>query len=102
MHINDVRKMVKKKKKKVKLWNDILTYKTLLLILSSAGGKKKFLLEGPDRVYKVSSWNVDISWPLSVKISAMDRRNIQHYCGFWFLEMFSIFTRMQKRLAKTS
>lgn len=38
MHRKDVRKMVKKKK--VKLRNDILTYKRLLLILSSAGGEK--------------------------------------------------------------
>lgn len=56
MHRKDVRKMVKKKKK---LRNYILTYKRL--ILSSAEKNKKFLLEGPDRVHRVSSWNVDIS-----------------------------------------
>lgn len=77
-------------KKKIKLRDYILTYKRLLLILCSAEKKKnkKFLLEGPDGVHRVSSWNVDISWPPSVKISAMDHRNTQHYCGFWFFLMF--------------
>ena len=58
MHRKDVRKKVKKK---IKLGDYILTYKRLLLILCSAEKKKKFLLEGPDRVHRVSSWNVDIS-----------------------------------------
>ena len=60
MHRKDVRKMVKKK---IKL--EIIFLHTrdfyLFCVQQKKKKNKKFLLEGPDGVHRVSSWNVDIS-----------------------------------------